>query len=410
MGPSARSTALSPTRPGFRWTAAGVCFLIGVTSLSATTATVVARVDAQLAAQFAVFEGPITAKAAQEGYAVKPSADADSAAVRQARTTIAGDPTAVGALEVLAFQASLAGDKARSDAIFAHIGRLTRRSFRSQMWAIEDAVNRGDIKGALRHYDLALRTSREAPATLYPTLASALAEPRIREELADIISKRPAWSGTFLAFLAGSSVAPLNSLAFFAELSRRGIEPDEAVKASLVDQLFEKRAFSEAFALYRTFRAGARATNSRDPRFELATPKPAVFDWTLGEISGLSVGIFPAPGGGLVDFALAPNVGATVIQQKQILPPGTYRLSGRMTGIEQPAATRPYWALICEDGRELGRVEIPNSSEQSSFAGMVVVPQGCMVQTLALVSPPSLGSSSVFGQVHLASLTAGEAQ
>lgn len=392
-------------RSRLRWLLAAVCMALGMTSMSATTANVLARADAQRAAQLAVLGGSVSARAAQDLYALHPSADARSPAALMARAAIVDDPTAVAALEVLAFQASLAGEKARSDAIFGHIAQLSRRSLRSQMWAIEHAVERGDVRGALRHYDLALRTSREAPALLYPTLATALREPRIREGLVEIVSARPEWSETFFTFLANSAIAPVNSFAFFERLSERGIAPSDEVKASLVDQLFANRAFDEAFQLYKTFRVNAETTRSRDPKFEVITSRAAIFDWMPGEASGLSVGIFPKKGGGLVDFALAPNVGGTVIQQLQILPPGTYRLAGRMTGIEQPVATRPYWVLTCEGGRELGRVEISNSSEKPSFSGLVNVPAGCAVQTVALIARPSAGIGGVAGQVHSAALS-----
>ena len=94
-----------------------------------------------------------------------------------------------------------------------------------------------------------------------------------------------------------------------------------------------------------------------------------------------------------------------MLTQVQVLPPGAYRLVGRSSGLDQPEASRPYWALTCRDGRELGRVAVPNSAQaEGQFAGELRVPAGCPVQVLALIARPSDDVSGVSGQIDAAQL------
>lgn len=94
-----------------------------------------------------------------------------------------------------------------------------------------------------------------------------------------------------------------------------------------------------------------------------------------------------------------------MLQQLQLLPPGSYRLSGHTIGIEQPAGALPYWTLRCQDGRELGRVEVPNSGvANGNFTGTFSVPAGCPVQTLVLMARSSDAIAGQSGQIDRAAL------
>src|SRR3546814_17422634 len=74
------------------------------------------------------------------------------------------------------------GDRAGGERLLAYSQTLSRRDLRTQLMAIELAVARDDIPSALRHYDIALRTKKNAPDLLFPVLTSALTNPTIRTE------------------------------------------------------------------------------------------------------------------------------------------------------------------------------------------------------------------------------------
>src|SRR3546814_6235165 len=79
--------------------------------------------------------------------------------------------------------------------------------------AIELAVAQGDISGALRHYDIALRTKKNAPELLFPVLTSALPDPAIRTELVKTLGGQPKWAAGFIHHAARSEVDPEASAA-----------------------------------------------------------------------------------------------------------------------------------------------------------------------------------------------------
>ncbi|MEB3025968.1 hypothetical protein, partial [Parvimonas sp. M13] len=83
------------------------------------------------------------------------------------------------------------------------------------------------------------------------------------------------------------------------------------------------------------------------------------------------------------DFSVPVTVGGVMLQQAQALPTGRYRLSGKSAEIAQDANAAPYWTLVCGDGRELGRVTVPNSAQDAGrFAGEFTVSGNCPVQFL----------------------------
>lgn len=373
----------------------------GYGGVSASLANVTVRADPALAHALAPWNGAVTAAYAQEKFLRQSGSDSQSAAGRLAALALLQDATTVEALTVLGFQARLQGDVLRSDAVFSYSSQLSRRELRPQIWAIEEAINRGDIAAALQHFDIALRTSQGAQELLFPVLASALAEPKIRSLMLPLLAKNPLWNKAFFNFLATSGIEPRGAAQLFLEGKRIGLTVDGETRAQLVDALFGQAHFNDAWKYYETLRPGVDRLRARDPDFNYASDSPTVFDWTTANEPGLSVAILASPEGGLVEFAAAPSAGGIVLQQSQVLPPGTYRLQGRSNGIEQPERSRPYLSLNCQDGRELGRVPLPNSSEEGgSFTASLTVPQGCPAQTLSMFARPSSESSGVSGQIE----------
>lgn len=115
---------------------------------------------------------------------------------------------------------------------------------------------------------------------------------------------------------------------------------------------------------------------------------------------GVSTAILPEAQSGLFDFTVSMGSGGTLLQQLQMLPAGNYVLEGHSIGIEQPARSRPYWTLRCQTGSEIGRVELPNSSQAGGrFQGAIRVPANCPVQVLALVARSTDDIGGVSGQI-----------
>lgn len=389
---------------GVRIVLAVAAGLVGWLSVSDTLANVAVKADAHTAFEMAPWDGVIAAKVAQADMSVAPVSDDKSDIAAIAREALSLDPTVVDALAVLGLQAQLRGDTEKARDVFAHSLALSRRELRPQLWAIEEAVSRGDVVGALRQYDIALRTSRRAPDILFPVLASAIAEPKVRAALISMMRTDPVWSTRFIAYVGRGQIDPIAAVAFFQEGQAVGIPIDDANRTSLVNALFSQERTEEAWDYYSSFRR-VEKDRSRDPDFSASIQKPAVFDWTPRSSSGMSASLQPARDGGVVEFSAAPSAGGIVLEQRQALSSGDYVFDGLIEGVEQPERSRPYWVLKCSSGRELGRIPIPNSNgARANVVGRFTVPSDCVTQTLSLVVRPSDEIGGVFGRALKARL------
>jgi hypothetical protein len=289
--------------------------------------------------------------------------------------------------------------------LFAYSQILSRRDLTTQIWAIEDAVGRGDIAGALRHYDVALRTNRTAPDLLYPVLADAIGDAAIRAELVRTLAAKPAWGASFVDYVAVGGSDPQATASLFRSLGRTGVPVSARGRTALIGKLMARGEYEDAWAFYASVHPGADRRRSRDPRFTGDAQNPSPFDWFTVNDAGISTTIQRGEQGGIVDFSAPSSIGGPLLRQMQLLPAGRYVLSGRSAGINQPEASRPYWMLACLDGRELGRIILPNSGEgQARFAGQFIVPAACPAQYLSLVARPSDEVSGVSGQIEEAIL------
>ncbi|MCH2486331.1 MAG: hypothetical protein MK010_01110 [Erythrobacter sp.] len=399
----------SGQRSSREWIARGALALgfavMGYIGTASSLAHVVAKADPMRAHLMAPNNGVILAEYAQNSFTRSPAKDSNSTPADLARKALLADPTAAGALTVLGFQAQLRGDTAEADRIFSYSTAISRRELRPRLWAIEESIGRGDIAGALRNYDIALRTSNDAAGLLFPSLSAALAEARIRAALLPILDTDPVWKDSFLDYIAKTGIEPEGAIALFREGRGIGLEASVDAQVNLVNALVGQNKRNEAWAYYRTFQPGVRRDRSRDPNFALATSVKSVFDWQAGADTRLSAAILQQGNSGLLDFSVPPSVGGELVNQTQLLPPGSYRLEGRSRGIDQPERSRPYWSLTCQDGRQLGRVVLSNSDRNSGrFTGRFDVPAGCTSQILTLVARSTDDIMGVSGQVESALL------
>lgn len=399
-----RRAASRPRRSLTEWAVRGALAAaatgLGTLSVAHSLAYMIRGSDPERAHALAPWDGRITALRSEQLSGPEASAADRRQADDLARLALRQDPTAVAAVATLGINAQVRDDTARARRIFAYSEKLSRRDFRTRLWAIEDGVARNDIPGTLRNYDIALRTSRLAPDLLFPLLAKAIDEDDIRGELVRTLAARPAWSDQFLSYVSGNSPYPRATAQLFEAVHRRGIALPAGAAASLVNRLLAENQFDDAWRFYAATTPGANRRIARDADFTANLASPTAFDWQPITDSGISASIQRGENGGIFDFAVPSNLGGTVLRQTQLLPPGDYAIEGRSIGIEQEDAALPYWTLTCPDGRELGRVVVPNSAQaKGRFAGRFTVLAGCPVQQLQLVARPSDALSGVTGQV-----------
>ena len=377
-----------------------LALVLGYFAVTHSLAQVLRTKAPEQAYRLAPYDGRITAylsaKMSGPGATDKERVESD----RLARLALRQDPTAVAAIATLGINAQLRGDTEAARRYFEYSDKLSRRDLRTRLWFIEDAVAREDISEALRHYDLALRTSRVAPDLLYPVLGSAISDATIRTETVKTLAANPAWTDSFIYYAAANSDT-ISVARLFRSLRRAGVVVPDSAQASVVSRWVAEENYPAAWSYYASVRPDADRRRSRDATFAANVSAPAPFDWTpLGGDAGISTVIQSSKEDGVFEFSAPATVGGPLLQQLQVLPTGDYLIEGRTIDLDQADTARPYWALICTNGRELGRVEVPNSSENGGvFRGRFTVNAGCPAQYLRLVARPSNAIGGLSGQI-----------
>lgn len=405
-------------RPGFlprrssrewaiRGALAAAAVVAGSFSIAHTLAQALAGDNAALAHRLAPWDGRITATLAASLAGANATPVNRRRADALAKQALLQDPTAVAAASTLGIDAEFRGDEGAAQRSFAYSEKLSRRDLQTQLWNIETAVARGDIDGALHHYDTALRAKAQSWEMLFPILASASADAQVRERLVHTLAGKPLWAEPFISHVAANPPDPQTASALFLELRRAGVPVPAAAHAGAVNGLLGGGFADEAWRHYAVLHRGADPRRSRDPRFAEASDTPTPFDWRVINEGGVNTSIQAGQGGGVFDFSSPASIGGPLLQQMQMLPPGNYRLAGHGSGIEQAPASQPYWALLCRaDGRELARVIMPNSAQAGgNFEGRMTVPAGCPVQLLVLFARASDALSGVTGEIDRVQLT-----
>ncbi|WP_156021453.1 tetratricopeptide repeat protein [Sphingomonas melonis] len=386
----------SPKEWASRLVLAATAMVLGFYSLAFSIAKTV-KLDPELAYRLAPYDGQMTSAYATSLAGADATLEDRARADVLAKHALQQDPTAVAAVATLGINADARGDGAVARRYFAYAQKLSRRDLRTQLFMIEDAVQHGDIPRTLHQYDMTLRVFPNLGEMLYPVLASATADPAIRSELVKTLAAKPLWSNSFIEFAANSDSDIKSVAALFLDLGHAGISIPETAHAGTINALIAGEQRDAAWSYYATIRPGADRRHSRDQRFAANLETPSQFDWTpINDGSGLTTSIQD----GLFEFTAAASIGGPMLRQLQLLPPGTYRLSGHSSGIDQAAGALPYWTLRCQNGLELGRVEVPNSIvANGNFTGTFGVPADCPVQTLLLTARPSDAVSGLSGQI-----------
>lgn len=386
---------------------AAVCAVLAV---GHALAWVIQKRSPELAHALAPRTGFITAELSTKVLGAEATVQSQAEAGRLARLALRQDPTAIDAAAVLGIIAQMRGNKTSARARFGYVQALSRRNIPTQLWEIGDAIERNDLPAILTHYDIALRTSPAESPMLYRTLMMMIGDPKFRAELGKTLARKPVWASNFLSYIVSNSTDPALTVALLRTVKHSGGVVLDRDSASIINAMIAMNRTDEAWTYYSEIHPGVLRRMSRDPHFQVVTQTPSSFDWTPANVGGISVAIqSDGVHGGALTFAAPPSVGGRVVGQIELLPPGRYDLSGHSTGIEQTEEASPYWSLVCADGRELGRVDLPNSSLSNGvFHGSFFVPADCPKQVLALEIRPSSDPSGVLGQIDSASLRPAE--
>ncbi len=383
------------TRPGFIVRNA-VILLGGLVLLWLSLAITVANVFATRAPRTALAWWPVAGTAAAKVSSQlmeSPEASANATeAFDLARTALRREPGNAVAARSIGLWFALNNRGADAERMFAYSERLSRRDVPTQLWLIETLVQRGDIAGALLHYDRAMRTSEDARGTLVPILVQASANPDVAAALADVLRRRPNWWGVFAKAVIeqGTDVAALARLVPALRLDPA--DPDQRTQlAAALRRMADLGGVMPAYATYlqarHLTRASAPPMRSGDFEDEGGL---SPFEWQFANLAERQAVREPRDGAqGQFALSLYGNAAGEAARQMLVLPAGAYQLSARVGDVPGDAAARPILWVACTNapGTPLARQSFPAAGGKIGFG--FAIPAGCPSQWLFV----STGSS-----------------
>lgn len=325
-----------------------------------------------------------------------------------ATEAVGREPTSVPAVRSLGLLASLANKPKEAERAFRYAEGLSRRDLSTQLWLIEWNVQQDDVPGALKHYDIALRTSPEASATLFPIMIAATAVPDVAVELRKLLLTRPAWGPMFVRDMVYGAKSP----AVAASISRGLLDPtnpgERMLLSALMERLVQANSYNQAWQLYRSIRHPAGSGPLlRDGGFENDDPLPP-FEWSMAQEPDLSSELRPRTDDSNKALYFTQTGGRTSIVTRQLLqlPPGSYVLSALVGDVQGDASRPPEIRVACVGGDAplvVQRFPIVAGGERRLQAAFGVG-GGCSAQWISVTVPGSLDAVESSGWIDDLSL------
>lgn len=313
--------------------------------------------------------------------------NSDAAALAEARSlaasSLARQPVNPVAARSLALSWSLEGRQIKqAERLIRYSEALSRHDGPTQLWLIESHVQRGDISGALVHYDRALRTEPNMREQLLPVLVLAANDPAVAQPLATLLARRPSWRYDFIgAFLSKAE----NPMALAMLLPAMSLDPRSAVDRPLLGVAIARLVTLGQPALAQRFYGRiAPVANGREHvnNFDFSRdPGPQPFDWSFNTDSQLTASREPAENG---EFHLRISVPAGAsgwfARQTLKLDPGSYKLDISSTN-DAANGSVVTARLTCAGGAILVSQPLKNGRNVSDVA---VPSSGCNTASLSL--------------------------
>lgn len=273
------------------------------------------------------------------------------------------------------------GDRAGARRIFGVSNAISRRDGFTQYWLIDDAARRGDVAGALDHFDSILRTLPDATQPMIERLAVATTIPAARRAMVRFVRADNPWFARYVE----AAVAKLPTMEPLAQLlvDARSA-PDVAALRTPYRQIVDGLAKTSKIALIRRLYPllpGAEASDLSVIKIDENAFKggyaPVV--WDLGESSERGGALVMSGGSpGLELYGLPDTRG--IAARKLVIPSTAARnFSWTVTdrsGAEDGAA---YWILDCvrEQGVTTRARSINLLDPKVAPRGHMVLPRGC---------------------------------
>lgn len=327
-----------------------------------------------------------------------------------AERALRSNPLDARALLVLGLIAERQGDQARADILIHLSGARTWRDPTTQAWLLKRDIQRGEFEQVLSHLDALLRVNPEVFEQAFPVLSAFTIDKRTFDALASFLAAAPPWRTNFLATLSArmSDARPLVQL--YAVLKDSQHPPDAIELGPYLDRLIRDGRFADAYQSWRETLPPQQRTSEVYPyNGDFTAPIDGLpFNWLLRPVFGMNIQIVASPGKGesraiQLQFSGA-RVTAFTVGQLMLLPPGDYRMTGKVRAEELRTERGLGWKISCAEtpNNTLALTHlVADAVPWTSFSVDFAVPAGnCRGQWLNLEIPSRTASErQIEGQI-----------
>ena len=311
------------------------------------------------------------------------------AQAKAASASLRSRPLNEGALRIIGSECEARGDKKCAARAMKLADRVARRDVLNQLWLIEYAVDRNDVKSAVAHYHNALSIRPELANMLYPVLSAAITFPEVRAAIIPYIRMHAVWIPPFFRAVAPTA-DPLALAALMrpvaADLSGSDyIQPN----AKVIHRLANAGKPETARALWLRLLPDVDPAIMGDMAISEASSDPRLGDlgWSFPQIDGINSAVESS---GILTASIAPLSRGIVAQRDIAVSSGrNYRLSHRLRQDESGARAELRWTATCVYPVGLTNIwseSLPNTGDVSYGGTTISVPKGCHVLRFALIA------------------------
>jgi hypothetical protein len=306
-------------------------------------------------------------------------------AAREAAAALRRDPSLAGPARILALQAALQGNARRSERLIEYSERMSRRDIPTQFWLIENRVAANDVRGALRHFGIALQVAPSTREVLFPVLSSALTHADLVGPIADLVHRGDSWRSDFL-YHVSQNADPASAGSLFLTLARLGTPPAPPHLQGLIERLVRGGNFTGAARIYALVDRRWRLNDppaQLDGDFAREGDLPP-FGWELNQNVAWR-GERPDRPGNPSLLINMPGTGEDWAAHKLLLlPTGVYRLSASYGVFEGQGGALRVEISCSRGGTVAAVVSAPANGPVGTLSGVLAIPAGCTQQWLTI--------------------------
>lgn len=307
---------------------------------------------------------------------------------RISREALVDRPLNPLAIRILGYVADGTAQQKKANQLIELASSLSRRDLGTQLWLIENRIQREDLRGSLENYDIALRTSADGRKLLFPILVNGLEDLSIRAEFARYVRQNPPWLSDFFGQAIASGKRP--DIIAQTIVGAGGLPPGKAFRdldTQMISHLASAREFATLEDYYRHLR-GVSLESLRSLSFDRASIDPhfAPVTWELFQSSGLvsSFDIEPNRKRAVMHVIADSGSLGTVARKVLFMPSGRYSIAVR--NHMHDVANDAYMRLVLEcwgtERLSSAAFEIPMNADSGRHRFFFDVPEHCPTQIL----------------------------